>query len=39
MHQKYFIKLTAGERGNDLPPFIVPLLMLVPGANRSAQSR
>ncbi len=39
MYQKYLINLTAEERGNDLPPFIVPLLMLVPGADRSAQSR
>ena len=39
MYQKYLINLTAEERGNDLPPFIVPLLMLIPGANRSALSQ
>ena len=39
MYQKYLIKLTAEERDDDLHPFIVPLLMLVPGANLSTQSR
>jgi hypothetical protein len=39
MYQKYLINLTAEEWDNDLPPFIMPLLMFVPGANRSAQSQ
>jgi hypothetical protein len=39
MYQKYLINPTAEERGNNPPPFIVPLLMLIHGANRSAQSQ